>query len=739
MTASNDGQPLDLAACEREPIHIPGAIQPHGALLVLDPADLAIVQGSANAEALLGLPGLSAAASLPDTGVDLAAELRAWLDAGEPGFLRHVRLPGGPFYVSAHNSAGGVLLEFESATDDTVRSLDAHFPKLKAYGEALQAARDLDALCGLVARVVRELSGFDRVLVYRFDPEWNGHVIGEDRNETLPSYLHLRWPASDIPRQARDLYRLNRVRIIPDADYTPVPVLPGANPLSGGPLDLSLAALRSVAPVHLEYMRNMGTGASMSVAIVVEGQLWGLMSCHSEAPRRVALPEREACEFAAQMFAMQVSARQHASDAEERTRLTAFQARLLTRMAQATDFVAGLAAEPDDLLAHAGAQGAAIVAGGETRSFGVTPDAAAIERIVRWLDLRGRQEVTAVDSLAAELPEAAAWGETAAGLLAISVSALHPSYVLWFRAEQVRTVSWGGNPRVKIDDGRIHPRKSFDAWKEQVRLRAAPWTPLEIGAARELRGAIVSVVMRAAEELAEVSEELRRINKELESFSYSISHDLRAPFRHIVGYSELLKERDQLDEKARHYIDSIVDAAIAAGRLVDDLLNFSHLGRTGLKIGRVNMNKMVGEVRASLRMETDGRDIDWRVAELPEAQGDAAMIRQVLLNLVGNAVKYTRPRTPAVIEIGGDKTPQETIFWIRDNGVGFDMAYAEKMFGVFQRLQRAEDFEGTGIGLALVRRIIERHKGRVWVEGALDRGAAFWFALPNEKADINRG
>jgi two-component system, chemotaxis family, sensor kinase Cph1 len=741
MTALDGDQRLDLAPCEREQIHIPGAIQPHGALLVLDPSDLSIVQASANAAELLGLPGAVTGEALTAAlgAADLAGELHVWFDAGEPGFLRHARLPGGPFYVSAHNTAGGVLLEFESAPDEAIRSLESHFPRLKAYGDGLQTARDMDALCGLVARVVRELTDFDRVLVYRFDAEWNGHVIGEDRNEVLPSYLGLRWPASDIPRQARELYRLNRLRIIPDCDYTPVPVLPAGNPLTGGPLDLSFAALRSVSPVHLEYMRNMGTGASMSVSIMVEGQLWGLMSCHNAEPRRVALPEREACEFAAQMFAMQVSARQHAADADERGRLTAIQTRLLARMAQAADFVDGLAAAPEDLLAHARAEGVAIISGGRVRTFGATPEPAEIERIVAWLDLRGREEVTAVDSLAAEVPEAAAWGGTAAGLLAISISQLHSSYVLWFRPEQVRTVTWGGEPKVKIDDGRIHPRKSFEAWKELVRLRAAPWTPLEITAAAQLRGGIVSVVMRAAEELAEVSEELRRINKELESFSYSISHDLRAPFRHIVGYSELLKERDQLDDTARHYIDSIVDAAIAAGRLVDDLLNFSHLGRTGLQMGRINMNKLVGEVRASLRMENEGREIDWQVADLPEARGDVAMVRQAVLNLVGNALKYTRPRTPAVIEIGGDKTPQETIFWIRDNGVGFDMAYAEKMFGVFQRLHRAEDFEGTGIGLALVRRIIERHKGRVWVDGALDRGATFWFALPHEKADLNRG
>jgi light-regulated signal transduction histidine kinase (bacteriophytochrome) len=742
MSALESDPAPDLAACEQEPIHIPGAIQPHGALLVLDPESLAVVQASANAPDLLAAEaraGVALHAALGDDPAGLETALRSWRAGGEPGFRRHVRLRGRAFWVAAHDSPGGVLLEFEPAGGDA-RSLEAHFSPLRSYGEALQAARDLDGLCALAARQVRALSGFDRALVYRFDPAWNGHVIGEDRNEVLPSYLGLRWPASDIPRQARELYRLNRLRLIAAADYTPSPVLPAVNPLTGGPLDLSLAGLRSVSPVHLEYMRNMGTGASMSVSIVVDGELWGLVSCHNRAPRTVALPEREACEFAVQMFAMQVSARSHAAQLAERETLDRVQGRLLARMTEAADFVDGLAGASDDLLAHARATGAVIISGGRSRAFGVTPEPEQVERIVRWLDGRGRPAVVAVDSLAQDLPEAEAWADRAAGLLAVSISELHASYVLWFRPEQVRTVAWGGDPRKPVaHSGRIHPRQSFEAWKQVVRLRAEPWTAAEVAAARQLREAIVGIVMRAAEELAEVTEELRRMNRELESFSYSISHDLRAPFRHIVGYSELLRERDALDATARHYIESIVASAIGAGRLVDDLLNFSHLGRTGLSRGRVNMNKMMAEVRASLALESEGREIDWRVGDLPEAWGDQAMIRQALLNLVGNAVKYTRPRTRAEITVGGDKTPQQTVFWVTDNGVGFDMAYAEKMFGVFQRLQRAEDFEGTGIGLALVQRIVERHKGRVWAEGAPDRGATFWFALPNEKAERNRG
>ena len=234
-------------------------------------------------------------------------------------------------------------------------------------------------------------------------------------------------------------------------------------------------------------------------------------------------------------------------------------------------------------------------------------------------------------------------------------------------------------------------------------------SPQLIAAARNLRDAVVGIVLRRAEELAQLTEDLQRSNKELEAFSYSVSHDLRAPFRHIVGFSELLREREKnLDQKSRHYLDTIAESAVAAGRLVDDLLNFSHLGRTELALKNVDMNKVVNEVRQSLALAAKGRRIVWNVEELPSAWGDATLLRQVWHNLVENAVKYTRPKEEAVISIRGWREGEETIYAIGDNGVGFDMAYIDKLFGVFQRLQRVEDFEGTGIGLALSRRVIER-------------------------------
>ena len=229
--------------------------------------------------------------------------------------------------------------------------------------------------------------------------------------------------------------------------------------------------------------------------------------------------------------------------------------------------------------------------------------------------------------------------------------------------------------------------------------------------------------------------QLDAANNELEAFAYSVSHDLRAPLRHISGFSSLLAERagDSLDEKSRHYVDTISRSVREMGVLIDDLLQFSRTGRAELKIEPVDMNATLGEALEPLRRETDDRDIDWIIGPLPTVVGDHALLRQVWANLVGNAAKYTRGRAPARIEVGADDGANEDVFYVRDNGVGFDMQYAHKLFGVFQRLHSAAEFEGTGIGLANVQRIINRLGGRVWAEGEVDHGATFSFSLPRRK------
>ncbi len=728
MTVLSDAQ---INNCAAEPIRIPGGIQPHGALLVVEPQSLRILQASANASDLLG-PGYAAGSIL-----ELGPHVLDWVrQVDSSNMLQSFESKAGLFNISGHHMPQGAVLEFEPLEHDEALSIEAMFPKLEAFADAILPLDEIKAVAGAVADQVRTVTRYNRVMIYSFDPDWHGTVIAQSSDGTLPSYLDLRFPESDIPVQARELYRLSPLRIIPDADYIPVPLVPLLSPVDGQPTDLSFTGLRSVSPVHLQYMRNMGTYASMSISIIADGKLWGLISCHNEKPRRVPLQIRSACNFIAKIFSLQISSLQRGAHAAQRIALKQHETALLPKLSRADKLPEELSKHAAVWLSLTNAQGAVIVTEDGMRSVGETPSRQAIEALVAFLESQ-KQDCFATDQLSALWPGGSAIADTASGILAIAISQLHPAYVIWFRPEVVRTVTWGGDPR-KPDDPqeRLTPRKSFEQWQEVVRHRSIAWTQAEIESAEDFRNALLNFVLLRAEERAELTEELERSNKELESFSYSVSHDLRAPFRHIVGYAELLTAREQnMDEKSRHYLRSIVESALSAGRLVDDLLTFSQLGRTNVAKSRIDMNKLVAEVRRSLEPDLEGRNVQWRIADLPPAWGDGALIRQALANLLENAIKYSTGRDPAVIEVVGSNDGQQTSYKVRDNGVGFEMAYVHKLFGVFQRLHRAEDFAGTGIGLALTKRIINRHGGQVEAQGAVDEGATFTFTLPEGGRD----
>lgn len=736
----------DPSGCEREPIHIPGSIQPAGHLLVLEARSLKLLQASAEAASLLGGPIEKALGTVPGlldpTLRDVLASDMLGPSPAQVGIIQPV---SGPAYQAiAHRQAGGpVILELEILPTGAGDTLEALYPLLSRSLEELRAAATLNDLMARAAAVVRALTGFDRVLIYRFDPDWNGTVVAEDRNETLPSYLGLRFPASDIPAQARALYTINRLRLISDASYRPVPLVPPLLPGSRKPLDMSFSVLRSVSPVHVEYMRNMGTAASMSVSLIHDGRLWGLVSCHHATPRRPSFAVRTACDLVGQVVAIQSAAIEARTEAADRLDRAGIQGRLLAGMTSAGGFVEGLASNRADLLGLIDAEGAAILFGETCTLVGRTPGEDAVRRIANWLGTDKGHDSLAAASLPLLMPEAAAWKDTAAGLMAVPISELHSSYVMWFRPERLQQIAWAGEP-VKVAAGGetgISPRKSFATWRESVQLHAVPWSAAQVQAAQDLRNTIVGIVLRQAEERAQLTQELERSNKELAAFAYSVSHDLRAPFRHIVGYSELLKElsQDRLSEEGLRYIEVIIESAQSAGLLVDSLLNFSRMGRAALTPLAIGMGALVKEAIRSLGPDLKGRHIEWRLGELPEVTGDPVMLRQAVQNLLSNAVKYTRDRDPAIIEITAEAGRAETIFSVRDNGVGFDMAYASKLFGVFQRLHRMEEFEGIGIGLANVRRIIDRHSGRTWAEGTPNQGATFYFSLPNRKTAEGHG
>lgn len=733
---------VNLTNCDREPIHVPGSVQGHGFLLVVAPEgrDLRIRRASENACEFLGLPfesvlggrcssvlGGELTQALQD---DLATEKTSDVSR----FLKSARIrSGSEMEIITHRTGAGQLVaEFERLDEHVDR--DALNTTVVNVVTQMERLVSIPELGHLFTAEVRKLTRFDRVLLYSFDADGNGTVIAEDRNDRLPSMFDLRFPATDIPQQARRLYELNRVRIIPAVDYKPSSVVSMLE--EAEPFDMTYCVLRSVSPVHRDYMRNMETAASMSISLVVDGKLWGMVSCHNASPKTVPYTVRSGCDVLTRIMASQISGYAHGAHYSQAIRLKAVERDLLTYMAVEENYLDGITHHPEKLIALTDAAGAALLLDDVCVLMGETPTEPQVKALGTWLANRQDKDFFVSDRLSQSYPPAEAFSAVASGVIAISLSQIHQFKILWFRPEIVKTVHWAGEPQDKQPLGgalEISPRRSFASWSERVRQRSRAWCEVEIEAARDFRNAVLMIVLRRAEELAQMAAELEFTNKELEAFSYSVSHDLRAPFRHISGFAELLMsdENERLSEKGKDYLRKISRAAQFAGQLVDSLLNFSQIARTKLDLRAVPMQKLVEEVWSDVvSEELNGRNMTFTCGELPEVQGDLQLLRQAWRNLLSNAAKYTRTREHAFIEVTAVRDHQQYVFSVKDNGVGFDRRYAHKLFGAFQRLHRMEEFEGTGIGLANVRRIISRHGGQTWAEGELNHGATFFFSLP---------
>jgi light-regulated signal transduction histidine kinase (bacteriophytochrome) len=495
--------------CADEPIRVPGSIQRHGFLLLLDDRDEHVVGASQNTEDFLEVPlGLILGTPLETI---LEREIFGALSAlthssDEKGLLTYLgsfQMRGRFFSVVTHRVNGERILEFE-LTDRLVNP-EMTNQVFTNFVNKLNNLRSEAELCQAITEQIGDLSGFNRILLYRFDEAGHGTVLCEQNDGTLPSYLDLRFPASDIPQQARDLYVLNTVRIIPDASYVPSP-LHGLNKRSIGDLDLSMSILRSVSPVHLEFMLNMGTMSSMSVSIICEGRLWGLISGHHREPRTVPYLVRSACDLLTRLVATQLMSLATSASLHQMVHFHAVQRRMLTQMAGENNYLAAMVDQMADLIQITGAEGVALLMDGEIKVSGITPADHDIKRLAAWMDSKPDLEVFESRHLGRRIDWASEFSEVASGLLAIRISHVRQSYLMWFRPEVVRTVQWAGEPGKTQESQRLNPRKSFAIWSELVRGRSKPWTEVEVESATEFRGAIMTISLKRAEEAVQLGE-----------------------------------------------------------------------------------------------------------------------------------------------------------------------------------------------------------------------------------------
>lgn len=489
----------DLSNCEREQIHLAGSIQPHGALLVVREPDLTIVQASENAGAFLGLGADMLGRSLASIDGDLhaivAAEGRTGLTEVPIGVRCHIGNPRQAFDGLIHRPPeGGLIIELERAGQpvDLAEDVERALRKIVAFPSIRILAEE-------TATIFRALTGYDRVMVYRFDQAGHGEVFSERRRPDLEPFLGNWYPASDIPQIARRLYERNRVRVLVDVGHAGVPIVPVLSPITGRDLDMSLCFLRTMSPIHIQYLKNMGVAATLVVSLMVGGRLWGLIACHHYAPRFVHFETRAVCEILAEAVGTRIAALEGFARVQAELSVRRLEQRLIEAISRDGDWRGALFDNAATLLKPLNAGGAALIFEDQMLIAGDVPGSQDLRRLAAWLDERPG-DVISTTTLGLDEPEFADLVDIACGVLAARVSSQPGEYLVWFRPERIRTVTWGGDPRkpmvVGNDPADLSPRRSFAQWHQLVEGTSEDWSESDLTAARLIGATIADVVLQ---------------------------------------------------------------------------------------------------------------------------------------------------------------------------------------------------------------------------------------------------
>jgi chemotaxis family two-component system sensor kinase Cph1 len=555
----------NLSNCEREQIHLAGSIQPHGALLAVREANGVIVQESGNAAAFLGYAQPLRGSHLRNLGGDLWDLSRPYLDRASDAIPVALRCMAGtrgePLNALLHRaSRGGLIVELEHAGPVVDYTL-----AIQRGVDTILSASTLRALCDSCAGMFRDLTGYDRVMIYRFDDEGHGEVFSETRRPELEAFLGNRYPASDIPHIARRLYERNRVRLLADVGYTPSALEPRLSPLTGEELDMSMCFLRSVSPIHIQYLQNMGVAATLVVSLMVGGDLWGLISCHHYSPRLIHFEMRAVCELLAEVMATRIAALESFAQGQAELSVRRLEQRMIESVTREGDWRGALFDRARSLLLPLDASGAALLFEGKIQTAGDVPGSEEIRALGRWLEDRLQEGVFATSALASQEPAFTPLIGVASGVIATRISSEAGELLIWFRKERVRTVTWGGNPFKAPSDGddpnELSPRRSFAQWHQVVEGTSDPWTAADRAAARLIGESVTDVVAQFRSlRILVAQDQLQHVLRQVHSSSQQIVVagadggvlEANSAFNLLLGLSRPLRH---LDELSVHFAD----------------------------------------------------------------------------------------------------------------------------------------------------------------------------------------
>jgi len=747
---------LSITNCESEPIHIPGSIQPNGFLLGISPTDHTIHYCSQNCEEYFNV-GVTEILGNNIATFFKQEEIESFTKNFQSDTMEMLRpfvflLKGIGYNCTTHTSGQFIILEFEPFTEDLFE-LPNLYIQSRRFSYFTEKADNLQSLCQDIADETRLIIGFDRVMIYRFDEQYNGEVFAESRAPHLESFLNLHYPHTDIPVQARELYLKNLVRMVADVNYVPVPLFTfEESGRQAENLDLGNSFLRSVSPIHVEYLKNMGVSATFVISLLRNNKLWGLISCHHYAPKNIPYYKRLAAHLQAILLTSQIDVRQ-AADRFEFVKQTNQKADLLNNL---------LTNEPNNVSEPAALQllqtmlnadGILVVFRDKLFTNGIIPEEKEIPRLIRWLMDVVQKEVFFTHKLNDHYPDALSQNTKVAGLCFMAFGPDLKNGIVWLREEVKKTINWSGDPDKAIQKDNttqfLSPRKSFEKFLQLVEHQSNEWQKPELDAART-----ICATLQRQLHLADLKEEesrylslndkLKKANDELANMNWISTHDLKEPLRKIQIYASMIlnKSSHEIPESVRSNIKRMQSSAVRMQTLIEDLLAYSKVVDEEIRFTRVDLNTVYEEVRAHLSDTIEAKQAVINLVELPVIRGIHFQMRQLFINLISNALKFAKEDVSSIIHISFEqvyvedqdviklaKLPNYFKISIADNGIGFNPEYGKKALQIFQRLN-GNMYEGTGIGLAICKRIMDNHYGFLEVTGEEGLGATFTILLP---------
>jgi len=743
----------DLTKCDEEQIHLVGSIQPFGAMVVLDKFTLEIKFCSDNIVDFLGkstqsILSLKVIDFLEFFNGQLTIEDITALQNGKKDLIRKtVTVQNANYTLSLYADESHIFSEIEELSPDQVIGYTDIIDESLGFINIVNKYDDFKSYCQAISEKIRKLIGYDRVMIYKFDADYNGEVFAESLQGDLEPFLGLNYPHTDIPRQAREIYKKNPIRILVDVNKSPISLCTLEEGASNASVDLSKSILRSVSPIHIEYLKNMKVTATLTLSIMIGQRLWGLVSCHHHSPKYISPLKRQSALLQTQFMASHIhhwERSENYGEVQEKEHI--YQS--ILESALKSDEIFQSISSSSYFIGLTGSTGGAIVKDGAIYTFGKVPSNEQIVAIQKWMK-ENFERVFQSSEFSTYYEVAKSFSDSCSGILYYSLDQESDSAIIWFRQQLSEGKKWGGNmEEAGVKSKSLTPRASFESWEELISGKSEVWKAHEIQAGLRLgayleREMSIRNITYQKERYEKLNSELQQANEELNQFNWISSHDMKEPLRKIrLFIDQINADSESLNDQHAMFFSRIDAGAKRMQVLIDDLLNYAGLSKKN-SFTHQPLNKLVGEVVDCYRTDNPGTRI--QLGELGSISCIDFQIKQLFSNLLCNSIKFKKDDQNAQIEIVKTELSTDDLARIKpaspndyikirytDNGIGFSAEYNEQVFQVFQRLHDQNDYSGTGIGLAICKKIVETHKGFIYAEGELGKGTTFSIVLKDD-------